>query len=57
MSFWSKEFMNDRRKQWLAALVKFQFCVDSTWYDATINTKRIVGCDRKAVRLPGNESR
>ena len=43
MSFWSKEFMNDRRKQWLAALVKFQFCVDSTWYDATINTKRIVG--------------
>ena len=48
MSFWSKEFMNDRRKQWLAALVKFQFCVDSTWYDAvsythlTLPTKRIV---------------
>lgn len=43
MSFWSSDFMNDRRKQWLAALVKFQFKVGSTWYDATINTKRIVG--------------
>ena len=43
MSFWSTEFMNDRRKQWLAALVKFQFRVGSTWHDAVINTKRIVG--------------
>ena len=43
MSFWSTDFMNDRRKQWLAALVKFQFRVGSTWHDAVINTKRIVG--------------
>lgn len=43
MSFWSTDFMNDRRKQWLNALVKFQFRVDSVWYDATINTKRITG--------------
>ena len=35
--------MNDRRKQWLNSLVKFQFQVGSTWYDATINTKRVVG--------------
>ena len=43
MSFWSIDFMNDRRKQWLNALVKFQYLVGSTWYDATINTKRITG--------------
>jgi hypothetical protein len=35
--------MNDRREQWLASLVKFQFQVSGTWYDATVNTKRIVG--------------
>lgn len=43
MSFWSADFMNDRRKQWLNALVKFEYLVDGTWYEAVINTKRIVG--------------
>lgn len=43
MSFWSTDFMNDRRKQWLNALVKFQYLVNGTWYDATINTKRVIG--------------
>lgn len=43
MSFWSTDFMNDRRKQWLNALVKFQYLVNDTWYDATINTKRVTG--------------
>lgn len=43
MSFWSTAFMNDRRKQFLNALVKFQFKVDDVWHDATINTKRING--------------
>lgn len=43
MPFWTAEFMNNRRQQWLNALVKFQFMVGSTWYDANINTKRIVG--------------
>ena len=38
MSFWSTDFMNDRRKQWLNALVKFQYLVNGTWYDATIRT-------------------
>lgn len=37
MSFWSKEFMDDRRKQWLAALVKFQFQVDSIWHLSLIH--------------------
>jgi hypothetical protein len=43
MSFWSTDFMNDRRKQWLNALVKFQYLVNDTWYDTTINTKRVTG--------------
>ena len=43
MSFWSTDFMNDRRKQWLHALVSFQYRVKGTWYDATINTKRVTG--------------
>ena len=43
MSFWSTDFMNDRRKQWLNALVSFQYLVNGTWYDATINTKRVTG--------------
>lgn len=43
MSFWSTEFMNDRRQQFLNALVKFQYRVNNVWYDATINTKRING--------------
>ena len=43
MSFWSKEFMNDRRKQFLNALVKFQYQVNGTWHDAIINDKRIEG--------------
>lgn len=43
MSFWSTDFMNDRRKQFLNALVKFQYKVDGVWHDATINSKRIKG--------------
>ncbi len=43
MAFWSTEFMNNRRKQWLDSLVKFQFLVNGTWNDATINSKRITG--------------
>lgn len=43
MSFWSTDFMNDRRKQWLNALVKFQYLVNGTWYDATINTNSYTG--------------
>ncbi|MGN0332163.1 MAG: hypothetical protein ACI4D9_03915 [Lachnospiraceae bacterium] len=43
MSFWSTEFMSDRRKQWLNSLVKFQYRVNGTWKDATVNDKRIEG--------------
>ena len=43
MSFWSTEFMNDRRNDWLKALVLFEYRVGDAWYKAKINTKRIVG--------------
>lgn len=43
MSFWTEDFMGRRREQWLDALVKFQYLVGSTWYDATINSKSIEG--------------
>lgn len=43
MSFWTTEFMNDRRKQFLNALVKFQYKVDGAWHDAKVNSKRIEG--------------
>lgn len=52
MSFWSEEFMNDRRQQWLNSLVKFQYRVgeesEDSWHDAKITTKRVVG-DRVEV--------
>ena len=43
MSFWSTGFMDRRRKQFLEALVKFQFQVSGAWNDAVINSKRITG--------------
>jgi hypothetical protein len=43
MSFWTTDFMQDRRNQFMNAIVKVQYLVGSTWYDAAINTKRVVG--------------
>lgn len=58
MSFWSADFMNDRRKQWLNALLKFEYLVDGTWYEAVINTKRIVGnMNRNHCKLSKNIKR
>ena len=34
MSFWSTEFMNDRRNDWLKALVLFEYRVGDAWYKA-----------------------
>ena len=42
MSFWSTEFMNDRRNDWLKAL-SLHDALPISWYKAKINTKRIVG--------------
>ncbi|MDY4893920.1 MAG: hypothetical protein SO130_11030 [Agathobacter sp.] len=43
MSFWTREFMDDRRKDWLNALVKVEFRVSGVWHEAKINKKRING--------------
>lgn len=43
MAFWTDAFMNDRRKQFLNALKKFQYQVDGEWHDAVINSKGING--------------
>lgn len=43
MSFWSTDFMNDRRKNWLNSMVKFEFAVNGKWHEATIKSKRITG--------------
>lgn len=57
MAFWSSNFLAKRRQQWLNAIVKFQFLVDSAWYDATINVKRINGNNVEfIVSLPRTSS-
>lgn len=43
MAFWTTKFMENRRQQFLNALVKFEFKVENTWYEATMNSKRITG--------------
>lgn len=43
MGFWKNEFLNERRKEWLKTIDKFQYRVGKTWYDADVNTKRIEG--------------
>lgn len=35
--------MNDRRKEWMNSLVKFQYRVGSTWYDGDVGKKEISG--------------
>lgn len=43
MGFFSNEYLADRRKQWMDSIVKFQYQVSGTWYDAVINSKSVVG--------------
>lgn len=43
MAFWKTDFLNNRRKQWMAAIYKFQYQVNDIWYDAKINSKTISG--------------
>lgn len=43
MSFWSTDFMNARREQWMSSLGKLQYRVANTWIEATINSKTISG--------------
>ena len=43
MAFWKKDFLDKRRRQWMAAIHKFQYQVNDTWYDAKVNSKKITG--------------
>ena len=43
MAFWTNEFLNKMRNEWLRRLVKFQYRAGSTWYDTVITDKRIEG--------------
>jgi hypothetical protein len=40
--FWSENFLLNRRKQWLAAIAKFEYLVEETWHEAVINAKNVV---------------
>lgn len=53
MGFFSSEFLADRRTQWMNSIVKFQYQVADSWYDATINSKAVSGNVVKfAVHIP-----
>lgn len=41
MAFWKSDFLDRRRQQWMAAIHKFQYQVNGTWYDAKVNSKKI----------------
>lgn len=43
MGFWKVDFLNDRRKQWLNSIHRFEYSVSGTWYSAKVNSKEIVG--------------
>lgn len=49
MAFWSSSFLAKRREHWLASLVKFQYQVGGSWYDATINSKKVNGSQLEIV--------
>ncbi len=53
MGFFSNDFLADRRKQWMDSIVKFQYQVGGTWYDAVINKKLVEGTKVKfTVHIP-----
>lgn len=43
MGFWKETFLDERRREWLKSIVKAQYKVGSTWYDAVISEKKIIG--------------
>ena len=43
MAFYKNDFLDQRRRQWLAAIDKVQLKVGSTWYNAELQTKEIQG--------------
>jgi len=43
MSYYTEDFLSQRREQWLRAISQVQAQVDDTWYDGEIQTKEIDG--------------
>lgn len=43
MAFWTDDFLNKRRREWLKSIDKIQYYADGTWYDAQITSKTIDG--------------
>lgn len=44
MAFWTDNFLNKMRLEWLRRIVKIQYQASSgTWYDAVITEKKVTG--------------
>lgn len=44
MAFWTDNFLNKMRREWLRRIVKIQYQASSgTWYDAVITEKKVTG--------------
>lgn len=58
MGFFSKDFMKDRRTEWMNSIVKFQYQISGVWYDAVINDKVLSGNSVKfTVHIPNELGR
>ena len=42
-NFWTSNYLQKRRNDWLKTIVKAQYRIGSTFYDAVISEKKIVG--------------
>ena len=42
-NFWTSNYLAKRRNEWLKSIVKAQYRIGSTFYDATITEKKIEG--------------
>lgn len=49
MAFWTDNFMNQMRTEWLRRIDKIQYKAGSTWYDALITEKTIEGNNIKIM--------
>lgn len=44
MAFWTNNFLNKMRQEWLRRIVKIQYqASNGTWYDAVITEKKVTG--------------
>ncbi|MCD8015514.1 MAG: hypothetical protein LUG99_20615 [Lachnospiraceae bacterium] len=41
MAFWTDDFLDKRRTEWLKSIAKIQYYAGGTWYDAQITSKTI----------------